>query len=55
MPYFDPGYFKKKPIKSRKVVKRTIKNKFYAWQLSKNIMMAIETMAMVVLIMTEDG
>lgn len=35
MPYFDPEYFKKKPIKSRKVVKRTIKNKFYAWQLSK--------------------
>ena len=34
MAYFDPGYFKKKPIKSRSVVKRSIKNKFHAWKLS---------------------
>tara|TARA_Y100001958_G_C21172347_1_gene503874 strand:- start:303 stop:965 length:663 start_codon:yes stop_codon:yes gene_type:complete len=35
MSYFDPGYFKKKPVKSRKVIQRSVKNKFKAWQLSK--------------------
>ncbi len=35
MPYFDPGYFKKKPIRSRKTISRSIQNKFEAWKLSK--------------------
>ena len=34
MPYFDPGYFKKKVNINRKV-KRTIKSKMTAWRLDK--------------------
>tara|TARA_B100001971_G_C18157787_1_gene519571 strand:+ start:201 stop:860 length:660 start_codon:yes stop_codon:yes gene_type:complete len=34
MPYFDPGYFKKK-VKVNRKVKRTIKNKLNAWRLDK--------------------
>ena len=34
MPYFDPGYFKKKTLVNR-TVKRSIKNKLKAWELGK--------------------
>jgi len=34
MPYFDPGYFKKKILVNRSV-KRSIKNKLTAWELGK--------------------
>ena len=35
MPYFDPGYFKKK-INVNRVVKRSIKNKLIAWKQDEN-------------------
>jgi len=34
MPYFDPQYFKRKPLKLRNV-ERTVRNKFLAWKLGK--------------------
>ena len=35
MPYFDPGYFKKKTVVNR-TVKRSIKNKLLAWNLDRD-------------------
>ena len=35
MPYFDPGYFKKKTVVNR-TVKRSIKNKLVAWNLDRD-------------------